>query len=246
MNYISIRSPLFKNVTLLTFFVISFAMYGAVSLLYLLHAYSHTLLLPFYLYCVIDFFIATIVVVPILYHFAVVGKITHKATFDPLTGLYNRAAFADRINKLIKKKTKFQLLLIDLCKFKEVNDTYGHDAGDEVLRVVGKRIVESVGANDMVIRLGGDEFVILLPYANVFSHETVIQQMIEKIKEPIDINGQSLSIGLSIGKVDYPESGNDVKTLMTKADCAMYNAKKNGIDVFICHPNEGCCNFTTK
>lgn len=242
MKLISVRSPLFKNVTLLTIFVIAFAVFGVAAFLHLSHIYLESLLLPFYVDCIIDGILACIVIIPVLRYSTIINKTIEQATFDPLTGLYNRSSFSDHINSLIKKKKTFLLLLVDLCKFKEVNDTYGHEVGDEVLKITGKRLVESVGADDMVVRLGGDEFVILLHGAGIDSHEKVIQQIIEEVKLPIEIGGQILHTSLNIGKARYPEAGDSVRILMSKADCAMYIAKKNGVDVYECQPTLGCHN----
>ena len=147
--------------------------------------------------------------------------------------------FSKKHDSLIKKNKPFQLMLLDLCNFKEVNAIHGHAIGDEVLRMVSNRLIDAVGKEN-VARLGGDEFVVMLPGE---PGVTVAELIAARIREPIVTHDIELTVSASIGVTNYPIAGTDTKTLMTKADCAMYNAKRNGIDIFVCHPGDGCCNF---
>lgn len=149
---------------------------------------------------------------------------------DPLTNLPNRAMFNDRMDQAIKlahrRQENFTLLFIDLNKFKAINDTYGHEAGDIVLKQVSRRLEESVRETDTVARLGGDEFAIIV----LSDDRDVIDRIVEKIQgliddHPIDVGGASVSIGCSIGAASYPDQGHTMKDLMRHADKAMYAVK---------------------
>ena len=201
--------------------------------------YLHSLIIPGVLDKIIDVAFGAAILVPLLIHLKIFRRAIIVASTDALTDIPNRMAFNQRQGKLIRQGKAFQLILMDLCKFKYVNDTYGHEAGDFVLKVVAERLRDSIGKDDFVARLGGDEFVLLL----LGDPKEVVDRVIKVVKRPIEFEGKVISIGLSMGAADFPKIS-DAKTLMTKADCAMYNAKGRGIDVFSCHPGEGRCNVS--
>lgn len=149
---------------------------------------------------------------------------------DPLTNLMNRRAFDKQLeNAMIKANRsgcKLALLFIDLDEFKQVNDTYGHDAGDVVLVNIAQRLEESVRESDFVGRLGGDEFVICLDLLHDLSIvDKKVQQIIDVISQPIVFDGHTLVIGASVGVSHYPEQTKDKDSLLSLADEAMYSAK---------------------
>lgn len=154
------------------------------------------------------------------------------ATHDPLTKLPNRTLFADRLNSAISHGQRtgqpFALLYIDLDGFKPVNDTYGHKQGDWALVEVAKRLTARMRKVDTVARLGGDEFAILI--ANIENRDALIQlldDIIASINEPFVLDENlTASLSASVGVVIYPEDGESAQVLQTRADDAMYRAKK--------------------
>lgn len=159
-------------------------------------------------------------------------RIRHLAHHDNLTGLPNRLLFNDRLAQTIslaKRDTRrFALLYLDLDKFKPVNDTLGHSAGDEVLRNAARRIREQVRESDTVARVGGDEFTVILRDIN--SRENVVpvaEKIIEALAQPfrLALQQQSVNIGTSVGIAIYPDDAQDHETLIKLADAAMYRAK---------------------
>jgi len=160
-------------------------------------------------------------------------ELFRSANYDQLTDLPNRSLFMDRLNQTLKQskryERKFALLFIDLDGFKSVNDTLGHDAGDELLIKVSERLLACVRESDTVARLGGDEFtVILSTITSSDNAETVAQQIIKKLSIPFTIQEHEAQIGASIGISMYPDSAVDTEILLKKADDAMYLAKKQG------------------
>jgi diguanylate cyclase (GGDEF)-like protein len=155
----------------------------------------------------------------------------HMALNDSLTGLGNRNLFGDRLNNLIatckRSGEPFSLLMMDLNKFKEVNDNHGHEAGDEVLREVGNRL-KAIGRDaDGFFRLGGDEFAALLTTGVTREGVTIIaKRILRAFKAPIDFNSVPLETGVSIGIVLFPEHGEVADELLRLADAAMYEAKR--------------------
>jgi len=120
-------------------------------------------------------------------------------------------------------------LFIDLDGFKAVNDTYGHDIGDMLLKAVSARIGSLLRVSDTLSRVGGDEFIVLLPeIADSNDGLHVAGKLLDALAEPFDIAEQSLQVSASIGLAMYPEHGEDDQTLLKKADIAMYEAKKDG------------------
>ncbi|MEH6472429.1 MAG: EAL domain-containing protein [Halopseudomonas sp.] len=159
------------------------------------------------------------------------------AYYDPLTSLPNRALFHDRLRHEItaanRHKNRLALLFLDLDRFKYVNDSFGHSVGDELLKVIAERLVGEVRENDTVTRLGGDEFtVIISELVQIGSTTTLVERMLKRINEPINLAGQQLHVGASIGIALYPDDGEDAETLIKHADMAMYQAKEQGRNAF--------------
>ena len=160
----------------------------------------------------------------------------HLAFHDPLTGLPNRALFRDRLDHALSRARRgepLSVMLLDLDRFKRVNDTLGHLAGDELIREFGARIAALVRDCDTVARLSGDEFAILLPgIARHEDLEALCRRILTAVRERFDVLGNSAFVGVSIGMICAPESGLDRIELMRKADIALYRAKAEGRD---CH-----------
>lgn len=160
-------------------------------------------------------------------------KIQHLAYHDPLTDLPNRILFQDRMRQAITMAERHQhplaLLFIDLDNFKPVNDTYGHDVGDAVLRDSAKRIRSCLRKPDSVARFGGDEFVVLLhEVRNEEDALKVAQKIRESLLCPLTIDGRVIQVGASIGVALYPTHSSNENELLNCADVAMYDAKNRG------------------
>ena len=153
-----------------------------------------------------------------------------QAMHDSLTGLPNRALLQDRLEQAINQADRndsgMSLLLLDLDRFKDINDTLGHPAGDIVLRKISRRLEDCLRATDTVARLGGDEFAILTSYIERSQVESFINRIIKDVERVITVDDQKLYVGLSIGVASYPKDGLDVDTLIQHADIAMYSAKR--------------------
>ncbi|WP_245656554.1 putative bifunctional diguanylate cyclase/phosphodiesterase [Novosphingobium naphthalenivorans] len=159
-------------------------------------------------------------------------RIAHLASHDPLTELANRSAFntklANAIEEAHAKRQKFGLLFVDLDRFKDVNDIFGHKAGDLLLQEMAKRFRHSAGRN-FLARLGGDEFALIVSEGiQPEASGALSNQLIECTSEDFLFEGNSLSVGLSVGIAVYPDDGTDAKTLMSSADTALYRAKDDG------------------
>ena len=155
------------------------------------------------------------------------------ANYDKLTGLPNRRLFFEVLQRMIleheRDQNKFMLLFIDLDGFKEINDQYGHEAGDEVLVTVANRLSNNVRKSDTVARMGGDEFTIILRNTEVKQAVTdLIQKIHRNIQEVIPIKGNACYVNSSIGVTTYPDNGTDSESLLRNADSAMYEVKRNG------------------
>ncbi|WP_430786066.1 diguanylate cyclase domain-containing protein [Actinoplanes sp. G11-F43] len=150
----------------------------------------------------------------------------HQATHDPLTGLPNRArlaAFADDCTG-----RPLVVLLLDLNGFKQVNDTYGHAAGDVLLHVVGERLTGALGGVGLAGRLGGDEFLVLLPDAGAEAIEPVVTRIRDAVRRPIDVGGRQVTVGVSVGSALRPAGGDaGLDALTAEADAAMYRDKRD-------------------
>jgi diguanylate cyclase (GGDEF)-like protein/PAS domain S-box-containing protein len=169
-------------------------------------------------------------------------QLSHQATHDTLTGLANRTILNDRIGLLIERavrdKTVVALLLLDLDRFKEINDSLGHGAGDELLRGMAARLTDLMRESDTVARLGGDEFIILVEMDTADSAIPVAQKIIDALNSPFSISGREVFIGASIGISLYPKDGEGAEELLKNADVAMYRSKKRGRNTFRFY-NEG-------
>jgi diguanylate cyclase (GGDEF)-like protein/PAS domain S-box-containing protein len=165
-------------------------------------------------------------------------RIRHMAHHDELTGLPNRTLIRDRLDEAVRNAQRsggqLALAFVDLDGFKLVNDGLGHNAGDELLQVVGSRMQACLRRTDTLGRLGGDEFVILLPAVNgdPLAITPLLEQIRQAVGEPVQIGGQAVQVSCSMGVVMYPRDGADPKTLMMNADAAMYRAKELGSNNF--------------
>jgi len=155
------------------------------------------------------------------------------ANYDTLTGLPNRSLFHDRLEQVLERATRydgvFALLFIDLDRFKTINDSFGHTAGDELLKEVAKRLLSCVRGSDTVSRLGGDEFTIIIPdVESTIATTKFAEKIIQVMDEPIMLLGQEVRITPSIGISMFPGDARDAATLLQNADAAMYHAKSEG------------------
>ncbi len=162
-------------------------------------------------------------------------QIKHLAYHDTLTGLPNRVLFHDRLQQGLSQARRenytMGVMFIDLDRFKIINDTLGHDVGDELLKAVAQRLKNSIRQGDTVVRLGGDEFTIILPVINKAEDAAVVaQKILTTLAEPFLLMQQELHITSSIGISLYPDDGDDTQTLIKNADIAMYRAKELGKD----------------
>lgn len=157
-------------------------------------------------------------------------RMRYMAQHDTLTGLPNRTLFADRLQKALQYATRHQkslaLMLLDLNKFKPVNDTHGHAVGDLLLQQVADRLKRVIRASDTVARIGGDEFIILLPQIDESQHAAVVVEKIQQaLASPFDIHGLEIQISCSIGLACYPQDGETDLALSQLADQRMYQQK---------------------
>lgn len=169
--------------------------------------------------------------------------IEHQANYDLLTGLPNRRLFNDRLAQEIRHsqrdKTHLCLMFLDLDRFKDINDTLGHDTGDELLRHMAGRIQDCLRDVDTVARLGGDEFTIILTDIEQRQHAiTVAKKLIETIEKPLKIKDQVVRVSTSIGLTFYPDDGHNAGLLMQNADRAMYAAKDSGGNAYTLYSSE--------
>jgi diguanylate cyclase (GGDEF)-like protein len=154
------------------------------------------------------------------------------AYHDAITGLPNRTLFNDRLKHALAQAERHGwrvvIMFIDLDKFKNINDTHGHDVGDKVLHAIGRRLQESVRAGDTVSRRSGDEFLYLMLEAKDDSSiEHLALKIIDTIAAPIEVGKLSLTVGASLGVAVYPEDAQTAEALLKNADHAMYRAKKS-------------------
>ena len=160
-------------------------------------------------------------------------ELKHLAHFDQLTGVANRVLFLENINRALshakRHKERLTLMFIDLDNFKNINDSLGHNVGDDLLVKVASRLLAVVRKSDTVARLGGDEFAIILEDSGeVYSAEIVAKKILQKLSLPFEIYGQKIYMSASIGVAISPEAGEDVDTLLKNADIAMYGVKNGG------------------
>ena len=156
------------------------------------------------------------------------------AKHDTLTALPNRSAFYERIKDEMARADArglaFAMAFVDLDGFKVVNDNYGHDVGDVVIKSASTRISDSIRSDDFVARLGGDEFVVLLPCQNADKHNVskAVKKILAALAVPFDAGSQAITLSASIGVAFYPRDGKDLESLLRCADGEMYNVKRAG------------------
>jgi diguanylate cyclase (GGDEF)-like protein len=157
----------------------------------------------------------------------------HLALHDPLTGLPNRRLFNDRLNLAVAQAARHQrrlvVMFIDLDKFKTINDAYGHDVGDQVLKITAARLRASVRQEDTVARQGGDEFLyLMLDAGGDESIARAASKLLDNAAQYAEVAGKRMSVKASIGIARYPEDGTSPEALLKNADSAMYEAKRSG------------------
>ena len=153
---------------------------------------------------------------------------THRlAYYDPLTGLPNRRLFSERLQMALAARSAdgrpLTVMFIDLDRFKDINDSEGHDVGDKVLQQIAKRIESCIGPDDTAARLGGDEFMLLVHSEG--TDEELAQRLLEQIEQPIVVDDRIYSVSASIGMARFPDDGTDVESLWHHADEMMYRHK---------------------
>lgn len=160
-------------------------------------------------------------------------KIYYHANYDSLTTLPNRGYFEKKLEDILKEaeqnETQVAVFFIDVDKFKDVNDTYGHNVGDAMLVSIAKRLLNSTRADDFIARIGGDEFVLVAKdIKNHKNVENLAKKMQKKVQQSLEVDGQIFSMSLSVGIAIYPEHGTKSQELLKHADIAMYEVKENG------------------
>ena len=159
-------------------------------------------------------------------------RLFYLANHDVLTGLANRNLLTDRLSHAIaqtdRQHRQLAVLFLDLESFKAVNDTYGHDAGDSILKRVAERLRACVRAGDTIARLGGDEFV---PILENIDHQEDVDHVVQKIKNGFEqyfrVKSHAIRIGVSVGMAIYPRDGKNLETLLSHADLTMYDDKRS-------------------
>ena len=166
-------------------------------------------------------------------------RLHHLAHHDPLTGLPNRTLFRDRLQQAILKANRHNTLValcyFDLNNFKQINDTMGHDTGDQVLTGIARRLKQVIRTSDTAARFGGDEFIIILEELETPAViKTIAAKILEQLNRPMQTDKHTLQITSSMGISIYPETSRDLDTLLSQADTAMYKAKAagNSLEVF--------------
>jgi diguanylate cyclase (GGDEF)-like protein len=163
-----------------------------------------------------------------------VDELAHQAFHDHLTGLANRALLRDRLERALASASRsgatVSVLFCDLDGFKMVNDTLGHDAGDLLLEQVARRIEHSLRDDDTAARVGGDEFALVLDHTTADDAISLAQRLLDKLRDPFDINGREVFARASIGIADNHDDALDAEELLSRADVAMYAAKSRGRD----------------
>ncbi|WP_047237097.1 bifunctional diguanylate cyclase/phosphodiesterase [Chromobacterium subtsugae] len=165
------------------------------------------------------------------------ARVQHMAEYDALTDLPNRVLVNDRLHQAIRQAelqhNQLAVLFVDLDHFKNINDTLGHSAGDELLKEVARRLAGAVRGLDTVGRTGGDEFVLILPAINQPSEAAQIaERILRTLQQPFQIGEHSLVVSCSIGISLMPDDGSDIQNLLMNADLAMYHAKAHGRNTF--------------
>ncbi|MEP6943402.1 MAG: EAL domain-containing protein [Betaproteobacteria bacterium] len=164
-------------------------------------------------------------------------RLAYVAQFDSLTGLPNRTLFRDRLSQAMSRAERsgnpLALMLLDLDRFKEINDTLGHDAGDQLLQAVAERLTTALRTIDTVARLGGDEFTVIIEDAlSVDNVACVAEKVVGSLAKPFPLDDQEYYLTVSAGITMYPMNPGDIETLIMNADVAMYDAKDKGKNNF--------------
>lgn len=172
-------------------------------------------------------------------------RIRYLALYDPLTGLANRSLLTEQllrnVHRARREQREFGLLFVDLDGFKQINDQFGHDAGDALLAALGQRFREVLRATDTSARIGGDEFVVLLEsVADDQAAVQVAEKVLALVEQPVSWREQTLAVSASIGIALYPADGETADLLLTRADNAMYAAKDAGKGMIARHRNDAC------
>src|SRR5438876_6308920 len=158
------------------------------------------------------------------------AALEHHALHDSLTNLPNRLMLREELDRMIagRSRSALSLLLLDIDNFKEINDSFGHQVGDVLLRQIGPRLRERLEVGNLVARLGGDEFAILLPGADVAQASRVAHSLLRALERPFLSEEHALEVTASIGIAAAPDHGTAAETLLQRADVAMYAAKRSG------------------
>lgn len=168
--------------------------------------------------------------------------LSYQALHDPLTGLPNRVLVLDRLQTAIlrakRSKKNAAIFMLDLDKFKDINDTLGHPIGDRLLQVIGRRLKSAVREEDTIGRLGGDEFAVVLPDTDIHKVQIVAKKLLGIFGTEFILDNYKLSISASLGIAMYPEHGEDQATLLKKSDVAMYMAKKREDKIALYDPEK--------
>jgi len=164
-------------------------------------------------------------------------ELGYQAEHDILTGLPNRILYFDRLRQAIKKAsrshTKTAVIFVDLDRFKEINDSLGHDIGDKVVQLMGKRLKAELRKIDTIARFGGDEFIILMEsFTDMKNVTEVLQKLMKSMEAPFEFNNHSMHLTLSAGVSIFPDDGDDPEVLIRNADTAMYRAKDEGRNTY--------------
>ena len=159
------------------------------------------------------------------------AQLEHRANYDPLTGLANRHLLTSRLQQATVQAQRdgrlLAVLFLDLDNFKQINDTMGHDAGDEVIRAIGLRIDETVRDVDTVARIAGDEYVVLLDSPSGVDHvNNIVHRLLDRLSTALRVRDRELYLGCSIGIALFPRDGGNAEMLLQNADAAMYRAKQ--------------------
>ncbi len=169
-------------------------------------------------------------------------QLRHQATHDPLTGLPNRFLIEERVKDALTAATTgaetVAVLMLDLDRFKEINDALGHGTGDRLLKAVALRLKEPLDPSVSIARLGGDEFAVLLPATTLERALQLSWKLIEGLRNPFEIDGLSLQIDTSLGITLFPDHGHDAETLLQRADVAMYVAKRKRSSIAVYRPEQ--------
>jgi len=168
-------------------------------------------------------------------------NLQHIAQHDHLTGLPNRLLFNDRLDQAVLKANRtgqsFALFFIDLDQFKEINDSAGHSCGDKVLIHIAENLKSCIRADDTIARIGGDEFTLILSsFNNIADINAIARKVLQSAQKPLTIEGKTYQLTVSIGICTYPDKANSIRSLMQRADSAMYQVKQHGRNAFqFCH-----------